>query len=76
MSVRAQILDLLSSLVEQFRLALVLVSHDLGVIHNLCERVLVLHDGRVVEQGATEEVFAAPADPYTQRLLAAVPRLP
>ncbi|MET0911297.1 MAG: ATP-binding cassette domain-containing protein [Ilumatobacteraceae bacterium] len=75
-SVRAQILDLLSSLVDQFRLALVLVSHDLGVIHNLCGRVLVLHDGRVVEQGATEEVFAAPADPYTQRLLAAVPRLP
>jgi ABC-type microcin C transport system duplicated ATPase subunit YejF len=75
-SVRAQILDLLSSLVEQFRLALVLVSHDLGVIHSLCDRVLVLHDGQVVEEGATVEVFAAPADPYTQRLLAAVPRLP
>ncbi len=73
-SVRAQILDLLSSLVEQFRLALVLVSHDLGVIHSLCDRVLVLHDGRVVEEGATEEVFAAPVDPYTRRLLAAVPR--
>ena len=53
-----------------------LVSHDLGVIHSLCERVLVLHDGRVVEEGATEDVFAAPADPYTRRLLAAVPRLP
>jgi ABC-type glutathione transport system ATPase component len=75
-SVRAQILDLLSSLVERFRLALVLVSHDLGVIHSLCHRVLVLHDGRVVEEGATEDVFAAPVDPYTQRLLAAVPRLP
>jgi ABC-type microcin C transport system duplicated ATPase subunit YejF len=75
-SVRAQILDLLSSLVEQFRLGLVLVSHDLGVIHSLCERVLVLHEGRVVEAGATEEVFAAPQDPYTRRLLAAVPRLP
>ena len=75
-SVRAQILDLLSSLVEQFRLALVLVSHDLGVIHSLCQRVLVLHDGRVVEEGTTAEVFAAPVDPYTRRLLAAVPRLP
>ncbi len=74
-SVRAQILDLLRDLVEQFRLSLVLVSHDLGVIHSLCERVLVLHDGRVVEEGATEEVFAEPADPYTRRLLAAVPRL-
>ena len=75
-SVRAQILDLLQSLVSQFRLTLVLVSHDLGVIHSLCDRVLVLHEGRVVEQGRTAEVFAAPADPYTRRLLAAVPRLP
>ena len=74
-SVRAQILDLLSSLVERFGLTLVLVSHDLGVIHSLCDRVLVLHDGRVVEEGTTGEVFAAPVDPYT-RLLAAVPRLP
>jgi peptide/nickel transport system ATP-binding protein len=74
-SVRAQILDLLRDLVEQFRLSLVLVSHDLGVIRSLCERVLVLHDGTVVEEGATEEVFAEPTDPYTQRLLAAVPRL-
>jgi ABC-type microcin C transport system duplicated ATPase subunit YejF len=75
-SVRAQILDVLSSLVVQFRLSLVLVSHDLGVIHTLCDRVLVLHGGRVVEEGATEAVFAEPTDPYTQRLLAAVPRLP
>jgi peptide/nickel transport system ATP-binding protein len=74
-SVRAQILDLLSDLVAEFRLSLVLVSHDLGVIHSLCDRVLVLHDGRVVEEGATEEVFAEPSDPYTRRLLAAVPRL-
>jgi ABC-type microcin C transport system duplicated ATPase subunit YejF len=75
-SVRAQILDLLSSLIERFGLTLVLVSHDLGVIHSLCDRVLVLHDGRVVEVGTTGEVFAAPVDPYTRRLLAAVPRLP
>jgi ABC-type microcin C transport system duplicated ATPase subunit YejF len=75
-SVRAQILDLLRDLVEQFRLSLVLVSHDLGVIRSLCERVLVLHDGTVVEEGATEVVFAEPTDPYTRRLLAAVPRLP
>lgn len=75
-SVRAQILDLLSGLVEQFHLSLVLVSHDLGVIHSLCDRVIVLHRGAVVEQGPTASVFANPVDPYTQRLLAAVPRLP
>ena len=75
-SVRAQILDLLRRLVDEFHLSLVLVSHDLGVIHNLCERVMVLHDGRCVEEGSTASVFANPADSYTRRLLAAVPRLP
>jgi peptide/nickel transport system ATP-binding protein len=75
-SVRAQILDLLRDLVERFRLGLVLVSHDLGVIHSLCDRVVVLHDGSVVEEGPTEAVFADPTDPYTRRLLEAVPRLP
>jgi peptide/nickel transport system ATP-binding protein len=45
-------------------------------VHRLCEQVLVLHEGSVVERGATAEVLAAPRDPYTQRLLAAVPQLP
>ena len=75
-SVRAQILDLLSNLVSEFRLSLVLVSHDLGVIHSLCDRVVVLHRGACVEAGSTSAVFADPGDPYTRRLLAAVPRLP
>jgi peptide/nickel transport system ATP-binding protein len=75
-SVRAQILDLLSRLVDEFHLSLVLVSHDLGVIHSLCDRVMVLHRGRCVEEGSTVGVFADPRDPYTRRLLAAVPRLP
>lgn len=75
-SVRAQILDLLGDLVRRFHLSLVLVSHDLGVIHSLCDRVLVLHRGTVVEHGPTAAVFANPTDPYTRRLLAAVPRLP
>ncbi len=75
-SVRAQILDLLESLKQEFRLSLVLVSHDLGVINTLCRDVLVLHQGACVERGSTAGVFANPADPYTRRLLAAVPRLP
>jgi ABC-type glutathione transport system ATPase component len=75
-SVRAQILDLLNRLVDEFHLSLVLVSHDLGVIHSLCDRVMVLHRGRCVEEGSTVGVFAEPQDPYTRRLLAAVPRLP
>jgi ABC-type microcin C transport system duplicated ATPase subunit YejF len=75
-SVRAQILDLIRHLVAQFDLTLVLVSHDLGVVRSLCDDVVVLHEGRIVERGETDEVFRRPAHDYTQRLLAAVPRLP
>lgn len=74
-SVRAQILDLLRSLIEEFDLSLVMVSHDLGVVNFLCNRVLVLYQGKCVEYGDTAEVFSTPAHDYTRRLLAAVPRL-
>jgi peptide/nickel transport system ATP-binding protein len=53
-----------------------MVSHDLSVVATLCERTVVLRAGRVVEQGATQEVLGAPRDAYTQRLIASVPRLP
>lgn len=74
-SVRAQILDLLRGLIDDFDLSLVMVSHDLGVVNFLCDEVLVLYQGRCVERGTTGEVFSAPQHDYTQRLLAAVPRL-
>jgi ABC-type glutathione transport system ATPase component len=75
-SVRVQILELLQHLVDEYELALVLVSHDLGVVHSVCDDVVVLSEGVVVESGRTTEVFDAPRHEYTQRLLAAVPRLP
>jgi ABC-type microcin C transport system duplicated ATPase subunit YejF len=75
-SVRVQILDLLRRLADEYRFSLILVSHDLGVVHYLCDDVLVLRDGIVVERGPTPGVFAAPTHPYTQALLRAVPRLP
>ncbi len=75
-SVRVQILDLLRRLADDYELTLVLVSHDLGVVRYLCDDVMVLRDGVAVEQGPTEQVFDAPEHPYTQALLAAVPRLP
>ena len=75
-AVRGQVMDLLRGLATDLGLALVLVSHDIGAVHRLCEQIVVLHEGMVVERGRTADVLASPADPYTRRLLAAVPQLP
>jgi ABC-type glutathione transport system ATPase component len=74
-SVRAQILNLLADLVEQYSLTLVFVSHDLLVVRHVCDTIAVLHDGRLVELGPTEQVHEAPQHPYTRQLLAAVPTI-
>jgi peptide/nickel transport system ATP-binding protein len=73
---RIQIIELLGSLAEAEGMTIVMVSHDLSVVASLCEQTVVLNGGRVVEQGRTVDVLGSPADPYTQRLLASVPRLP
>ena len=70
---QAQILDLLRELRRDMGLALAFITHDLSVVRVLCERVVVMHQGRIVEQGETAAMFAAPQHPYTRRLLAAVP---
>ncbi|MEW9556063.1 dipeptide ABC transporter ATP-binding protein [Nonomuraea sp. NPDC050783] len=75
-SVQAQVLDLLAEVQAEYGTAMVFISHDLGVVHHVADRVLVMKDGRVVEEGEAEEVFARPRHPYTRALVAAVPRLP
>ncbi|MGP4099760.1 dipeptide ABC transporter ATP-binding protein [Nonomuraea sp. KM90] len=75
-SIQAQVLDLLAELQHEYGTAMVFISHDLGVVHHLADRVLVMKDGRVVEEGNVDEVFSRPRHPYTRDLVAAVPRLP
>jgi peptide/nickel transport system ATP-binding protein len=74
-TVQAQILALLQDLREQTSMGLILISHDLAVVGELCDRIVVMYAGRVVEQAPAEALFEHPAHPYTAGLLAAVPSL-
>ena len=73
MSVQATVLDLLRRLQERFRFACLFISHDLAVVDALCDRVVVLHRGGIVEEGERRRVLTAPEHDYTRRLLAAAP---
>jgi peptide/nickel transport system ATP-binding protein len=74
-SIQAQILNLFMDLRDQLGLAYLFISHDLGVVEHLCDRVVVMYLGRVVESAPVEELFARPNHPYTQALLAEIPRI-
>jgi oligopeptide transport system ATP-binding protein len=74
-TIRAQILKLLLELTQKHQLTMLFISHDMSVVRYLCDRVLVMKNGRLVEEGETEALFAAPKEPYTQQLLAAIPKL-
>jgi peptide/nickel transport system ATP-binding protein len=74
-TIQAQILELLGRLNRERNLATILITHDLGVVAEVADRVLVMHEGRIVERGSVDEVFYSPKDPYTRKLLGAVLRL-
>jgi peptide/nickel transport system ATP-binding protein len=74
-TIQAQILSLLARLNRERDLATILITHDLGVVAEVADRVLVMHDGRIVERGSLDEIFYAPRAPYTRSLLGAVIRL-
>ncbi|MBI3215096.1 MAG: ABC transporter ATP-binding protein [Mycobacterium sp.] len=72
-TIQAQVLDLLDDLQKRLGLSYLFISHDLGVIHHVADRVLVMRHGRVVESGTATEIFQTPRDPYTRQLLASLP---
>jgi peptide/nickel transport system ATP-binding protein len=74
-TIQAQILDLLADLRKRRGMALLLITHDLGVVAEVCDRVVVMYAGEVVEEGAVTEIFRAPQHPYTRGLLGSLPRL-
>jgi oligopeptide/dipeptide ABC transporter ATP-binding protein len=72
-TIQAQIMELLRSLKQEFGMAVLLITHDLGVVAHFAERVLVMYAGKIVEQGSVRDVFKRAAHPYTQALLGALP---
>ena len=72
-TIQAQILDLIAELMEDLDLSVIMISHDLGVVANLCRRVIVMYAGQVVEDASVSRLFSSPAHPYTRGLLRAVP---
>ena len=74
-TIQAQIMELLREMNQKLGTAVLLISHDLGVIRRMCSRVYIMYAGRVVESGATEEVLAHPLHPYTKGLIASIPSL-
>jgi peptide/nickel transport system ATP-binding protein len=74
-TVQAQIIDLLRDLQQEFGTAIVLITHDLGVVADMADEVVVMYGGRVVEHGSVEDVYYRPEMPYTWGLLSSVPRL-
>ncbi|MEY4452350.1 MAG: hypothetical protein RIT51_28 [Actinomycetota bacterium] len=74
-TVQAEILDLMRNLKDKLNSAVLLITHDMGVVADLADKILVMKDGYTVEQGSADQIFHAPTHPYTQQLLAAVPKL-
>ncbi|WP_342513410.1 ABC transporter ATP-binding protein [Sporosarcina sp. FSL K6-1522] len=74
-TIQAQILNVMKDMQQKFETSIILITHDLGVVAGMCDRVVVMKGGEVVETGITEEIFENPKHPYTKKLLNALPRL-
>ncbi|NLJ97880.1 MAG: ABC transporter ATP-binding protein [Tissierellia bacterium] len=74
-TVQAQILDLMKDIQDKFGTSIILITHDLGVVADMCDRVIVMYAGQLLEEGKVDEIFKNPKHPYTRKLLGSVPRL-
>ena len=74
-TVQAQILDLMKNIQDKFGTSIILITHDLGVVADMSDRVIVMYAGQLLEEGLVDEVFKEPKHPYTRKLLGSVPRL-
>jgi peptide/nickel transport system ATP-binding protein len=74
-TIQTQVLDLMQELKEEFKLTYLFITHDLWLARFLCDRIAVMHQGQIVEMGATQKIFSNPTDPYTKELLGAAPLL-
>ncbi|WP_130799135.1 ABC transporter ATP-binding protein [Streptomyces otsuchiensis] len=74
-TVQAQVMDLLAELQQEYRMGLILITHDLGVVADVADRIAVMYAGRIVERGDVREIYREPAHPYTRGLLDSIPRL-
>jgi peptide/nickel transport system ATP-binding protein/oligopeptide transport system ATP-binding protein len=74
-TIQAQILDLIRDLRNKFRIGIILITHNMGIVAEMCERILVMYGGVVVEEGFTNDIFSHPLHPYTKGLLASIPSL-
>jgi oligopeptide/dipeptide ABC transporter ATP-binding protein len=72
-TIQAQVLALLNGLRDDYQLSILLISHDLGIIAQFCDRILIMYLGRIVESGTPHQIFKTPAHPYTQALISAIP---
>jgi oligopeptide transport system ATP-binding protein len=74
-TVQAQIMELMGELKREFNTSIIMITHDLGVVAGICDKVLVMYAGRTMEYGKVNDIFYRPSHPYTEGLLRAIPRL-
>ncbi len=74
-TIQAQVLDLIKDLRNELGIAMILITHDLGIVADVCDKVCVIYAGRIIESGAKEDIFDHPTHPYTKGLFAALPDL-